>query len=197
MRMVLLLLPWALPFPAQAHLASSGLGPFYDGALHLWLSPEQWLGILALGLLAGLGGARHSRVALVVLPAAWMAGGLIALGKQAPAVAPYLPALVVIGIGLLVALDWPGPAGSMALLGLLVGGVNGYLGGLDAAGSGIGLRGLLGTGVAVFLGVVLPSATAVVLARRAVWTRVGLRVAGSWLAAVGLLMCGWMIRQGG
>ena len=32
------------PGAAQAHLVNSGLGPFYDGALHLLLSPADMLG---------------------------------------------------------------------------------------------------------------------------------------------------------
>jgi hypothetical protein len=32
------------PGVAQAHLVTSGLGPFYDGALHVLLSPGDLLG---------------------------------------------------------------------------------------------------------------------------------------------------------
>ena len=31
----------ALPAIAQAHLTGTGLGPFYDGVSHFFLSPEQ------------------------------------------------------------------------------------------------------------------------------------------------------------
>jgi len=43
---------FALPGAAQAHLVTSGLGPFYDGALHLLLSPADMLGLAAAALLA-------------------------------------------------------------------------------------------------------------------------------------------------
>ena len=33
-----------LPRLAQAHLVTSGLGPYYDGALHLLMSPADLLG---------------------------------------------------------------------------------------------------------------------------------------------------------
>ena len=34
---------------ADAHLMTTGLGPFYDGFTHLFLTPEDLLPVLALG----------------------------------------------------------------------------------------------------------------------------------------------------
>ena len=64
------------PARAEAHLNSTGLGPIYDGALHLLLSPEDLVPAFALALLAGLRGVRYGRFALFALPAAWLLGGL-------------------------------------------------------------------------------------------------------------------------
>jgi hypothetical protein len=33
-----------------------------------------------------------------------------------------------------------------------------------------------------------------VVSLRAAWTRIAVRVAGSWVAAVGMLMFGWLVR---
>jgi hypothetical protein len=41
----------AAPGVAKAHLINSGLGPFYDGVLHLLLSPADLLGVVVLALL--------------------------------------------------------------------------------------------------------------------------------------------------
>jgi len=38
-------------------------------------------------------------------------------------------------------------------------------------------------------------AAAFVLRLRAQWARIGVRVAGSWIAASGLLMLGWAVRS--
>ena len=38
------------------------------------------------------------------------------------------------------------------------------------------------------------SAAALVVALRAPWTRIAVRVAGSWIAAIGLLLLGWSFR---
>ena len=56
------------PLPAEAHLNSTGMGPFYDGVMHFLMSPEDLVPVLALALLAGLRGASYGRRALFVLP---------------------------------------------------------------------------------------------------------------------------------
>ena len=73
-------------------------------------------------------------------------------------------------------------------LGLLHGGLNGAA--IAAAErEASGLVGIAGT---VFVVVALAAASAVSL--RAAWARVAVRVAGGWIAAVGLLMLGWAFR---
>lgn len=52
----------AFPSNATAHLVTTGFGPFYDGAMHLLLSPGDLLGLTAAALLAGLNGTRASRL---------------------------------------------------------------------------------------------------------------------------------------
>jgi len=54
--------------------------------------------------------------------------------------------------------------------------------------------GLLGIVAAVFTVVALAASFVVPLS--AVWARVVVRVAGSWIAAIGLLLIGWAIRSG-
>ncbi len=71
------------PRCAQAHLVNSGLGPFYDGALHLLLSPGDLLGLIALALLAGLRGPAAARAAVIVLPIVWLLAGLVGLSLAA------------------------------------------------------------------------------------------------------------------
>ena len=52
---------------------------------------------------------------------------------------------------------------------------------------------LLGIGAAVF--VLVAIGAALVVSVRAAWQRVVVRVAGSWVAAVGLLMLGWALKK--
>jgi len=59
---------------------------------------------------------------------------------------------------------------------------------------GLGALGLLGIVAAVFTLVAL--AASLVVPLRAAWARVVVRVAGSWIAAIGLLLLGWGLRPG-
>jgi hypothetical protein len=71
---------------------SSGLGPFYDGALHLLLSPLDLLALLAVVLLAGQSGKTAARWAVLTLPLAWAMAwlGAACLGDEALGAEPRL-----------------------------------------------------------------------------------------------------------
>ena len=56
-----------MPALGHAHLVNSGLGPFYDGALHLLLSPADVLGLVAATLLAAPAPAVHDRPPVAVV----------------------------------------------------------------------------------------------------------------------------------
>ena len=111
---------------ADAHLVTTGLGPVYDGIGHLLLTPEDLVPILALALYAGLRGARAGRLALFVLPVAWLAGGLLGLRFGGAHGRAPLPALSFILLGLLVAADAKLPDGAVAALAAALGLVHGF-----------------------------------------------------------------------
>jgi urease accessory protein len=181
------------PSRAEAHLVTTGLGPLYDGLLHFPLTPEDLVPVLALALLAGLRGVAHGRRALFVLPAAWLLGGVIGLAVHG-GVRPSWTALSFVLLGGLVALDARLPLGATILLAALLGLGHGYLNGSALAPPGPGAVGLLGIVAAVFTCVALAASFVVPL--RGVWARVVVRVAGSWIAAIGVLFIAWAIRSG-
>ena len=77
---------WALTVnaaPAEAHLNATGMGPIYDGVMHVLTSPEDLVPVIALALLAGLRGAAHGRRASFVLPVAWLLGSLAGMPASA------------------------------------------------------------------------------------------------------------------
>jgi urease accessory protein len=59
--------------------------------------------------------------------------------------------------------------------------------------NGPGAAGLLGICASLFVLLALVAAVTVSLSGN--WARIVMRVAGSWIAAVGLLMFGWMIKD--
>ena len=181
-----------LPAAAQAHLVNTGLGPFYDGLSHFVLTPEDLLPALTLALLVGLNGARAGRVTLFVLSAAWLAGGLAGLAWPTMVSVPALTIGSFLVLGAMVAADLRLRLDWTVGLALLLGGVNGYFNGTAMAGAKLGLAGLAGIVSALFVAVALAAALAV--AQRAPWARIAVRVAGSWVAAAGLLLLGWSLR---
>ena len=180
------------PSLAHAHLVTSGLGPFYDGAMHLALSPDDLLGLVAAALLAGLCGPRAGRWTLAVLPAAWLAGAMVGLVASGVPPLPGLSILSFVALGVLVALDAKLPGWAVATLGGLFGLLHGLLNGVALAQANAGMANVLGIVATVAILLLLISAAVVSL--RPAWTRVAVRVAGSWVVAVGMLMFGWMYR---
>ena len=81
-----------------------------------------------------------------------------------------------------------------AALAVLVGLYHGYLNGSGMGQLGTAAAALLGLVCAVFVLVALVAALVVWL--RAEWARIAVRVAGSWIAASGFLLLGWVARKG-
>ena len=180
------------PSVAFAHLVTSGLGPFYDGSLHLLLSPGDMLGLVAVTLLAGLSGARAGRLTVITLPVAWFASGLIGLSLPITIDLPWLSVLSFMILGVVVAVDPKLPPPAVASLAGVYGALHGLLNGSALGVIGAPPLSLFGIAVTVLIIALLVSAAVVSL--RAAWIRIAVRVAGSWVAAVGMLMFGWLVR---
>lgn len=187
------LLVWACcPAQANAHLVSSGLGPFYDGIAHLFVTPEDLLAVVALALLAGLRGKPCGRTALFALPAAWLAGALAGRTNTLTAGTQVLSAGLLIGLGGLVAANRRLPLALIAGIALTCGLVNGSFNG--AAMAGAESSGLAAAGIACAVFVIVALVAGQVAALQKEWARIMVRVAGSWIGAIGLLMLGWAAR---
>lgn len=184
----------ALPATAHAHLNSTGMGPIYDGLMHFATSPEDLVPALALALLAGLRGASHGRRALFVLPGAWLLGGLLGLTASAANGSSVVSSLWFVLLGGLLAADAKLSLRVLTALAACFGFYHGYLNGAGMGPAGSAAAALLGLDFAVFALVAL--AAALVVRLRAAWARIAVRVAGSWIAASGLLLLGWAARGG-
>ena len=182
----------AMPTAAHAHLVNTSLGPLYDGISHFALTLEDLLPALALAFLAGLRGAATGRLVLFLLPGAWLAGGVAGLVWPTVSTATVPTTVSFIAIGGLVALDARIRPPWVAALALVLGLLHGYLNGSAMSEARLGALGLAGIVASLF--VVVAQAAALVVALRAPWARIAVRVAGSWIAAVGLLLLGWSFR---
>jgi hydrogenase/urease accessory protein HupE len=182
----------SIPAVARAHLTDTGLGPIYDGIAHLLLSFEDLLPVVALALLAGLNGARAGRIVLFILPVAWFGGGIAGVLAGGAALPPIVTSLSLLALGVLTAASARLRPALVAVLATALGLMHGWLNGAGIAVAGREANGLFGIAGTIFVVVALAAALVVSLHRP--WTRIAVRVAGSWLAAVGLLMLGWGLR---
>jgi hypothetical protein len=185
-----LALPWLLvAAPADAHLASTGLGPVYDGIYHLALTPRQILPMAALALFAGLRGPAHARLVLAILPLTWLIACLAGPGWNGDGAA-LICAATILATGALLASAAPLPPGATAaaagLTGLALGCCYDAPAGLGPTAGGLAL---------VFVALALLASVSLPLRRLA--GLIAVRVAGSWTAALGLLLLGWWIHGRG
>jgi len=178
------------PSRASAHLVTTGMGPVYDGIGHLLLTPEDLVPVLALALYAGLRGAVTGRRAMFLLPLAWFVGGIAGSAFNIVSAFP-ISALSFFVLGVLIAADLCMPAIAVTVLAIVLGLVHGFLNGAVMK-DGAGTLGLVGIMTILFVLVTLASAFVISLKRP--WARVVVRVAGSWIAATGMLMFGWAMR---
>jgi hydrogenase/urease accessory protein HupE len=176
-----------------AHLMTTGLGPFYDGLAHLFVTPEDLLPVLALSLAAGLRGPAGGRTALFVLPAAWLAGVFLGRLFSPHWIWPVFSAVLTVSFGGLAAADRRLSARAVAVLAATLGIWNGSWNGIELARSGGDAFGT-GLGIACAVFVIAALVTAISAGVRAAAARIAVRVAGSWIAAAGLFMLGWSLR---
>ena len=179
-----------IPLRLPAHLVSTGLGPLFDGVGHVLVTPEDLLPVLALAMLAGLGGKAYGRRVLFTLPVAWFFGGLIgmATGTALPFAATALSFLI---LGGLVAADRPFEERVGSGLAIALGLVHGMMSGVEMREAALGLTGLAGTIGTLF--VIVSLVSGLVVSVKQEWARIVVRVAGSWIVAVGLLYTGWTL----
>jgi len=180
-----------LPSQARAHLVETGLGPVYDGIAHFAMTPEDLIPVFALAVFAGLRGRDHARRVIFMLPLAWLLAGLLGAAARIsqPESLSWVPLLV---LGGLVAADVRLPAAATTAIAAAVGLFLGLANGDAMAQAGSGVRGVVGIVGAVFVVTILGAACTV--AWQSGWLRIAWRVAGSWIAAVGLLLLSWSLR---
>jgi hydrogenase/urease accessory protein HupE len=171
--------------PAAAHAPIPGIGNFYNGALHPFVSPAHAIALVALGLWLGQHGLAVAKQPLVALAIGLVAGLGLHRVTGEPDTDRVLLGLAAFS-GLAVAAQRLAPkwllAGIAAGIGLAVGVASGFA----EAGETEPWSALAGA----FTGAVLAAgytAAMVTLAQRA-WLRVAVRVIGSWCAAAAVLV---------
>jgi len=181
-----------LPLSVEAHLVTTGLGPLYDGISHVLLSADDLLPILAMSMLAGLNGPAAGRRTLFGLTGAWLLGGLAGYLFEQALLPGTMTCVSFLVLGGLTAADRRLSPAVVLGIAVAVGLLHGWLNGTGIAEAQREPLGLAGIGSAIFVLVAIVSAF--VMSMHVGWMRIAVRVAGSWVAAIGLLMLGWSLR---
>jgi len=187
MKLLWRILPVVLvPAVAAAH-PIPGVGDFYSGMLHPLLSLDQIVPLIALSLLAGQQERRTAITVLLALPLAVIAGATAGLVWKAPGSLALFNIAAMVALGALVALSRPLPRGLLCSLAVALGLALGFALGAevtpDEAPRFIPGAALASLAVAVY-------GIGLVRWLKAPWTRVAVRVAGSWVAAIGIMVLG-------
>lgn len=180
-----------VPALARAHRVDTGLGPFVDGISHLLLSFDDLLPVVAMALLGGMNGKAAARGVQFALPTAWLAGGVAGFAAGTAFLPAGTPSVSLLALGILVAVDRRLAPFAVTVLAVVVGLLHGWLNGAGIAAAGREALGVVGivASVVVLAALVSAAASRIVVP----WARIALRVAGSWIAAIGLLLLGWSL----
>jgi urease accessory protein len=174
------------PAIAAAH-PIPGVGDFYSGMLHPLLALDQIVPLIALALLAGQQQRRAAVAVLCVLPVSVVAGAAAGLAWKAPAFLSFLNIAAMVALGLLVALSRPLPQALVCALAAALGLALGQALGADIT-ADEAPRFIPGVALATL--VVAVYGIGLVRRLQAPWMRIAVRVAGSWVAAIGIMVLG-------
>lgn len=177
--------------PARAHSPVPGVGEFYNGMLHPLLAPAQLVTLLALGLVVGQHAPKSSNIALPAFVFVLVA----ALATPTPPVSEITLLYLALACGLAAVLAFDAGAIGPAVFAVVVAAIIGNTVNADIppeqplwllrAGSALGATLLL-----IFFG-----GLAAILKRR--WNALAIRILGSWVAAVALMIIALSLAPGG
>lgn len=173
---------------AHAHSSAKGIGDFYAGFLHPLTAPEHVIPFFALGILAAQQAPR-GQISLPVFWIALMAGAALALVAPAIPGVAFANILSALVLGGLIALYKPLPAIALFVLAAAFGLTHGHANGEAITNGirfylfipGLALAALAASGYGLVF-------TDWLLRRKTGWITIAVRVAGSWIAAIGMLV---------
>jgi urease accessory protein len=170
---------------AHAH-AVEGVGDFYAGMLHPVIALETLLPTIALALLAGQQERGGALLAVALFPATVGIGGLAAQFVPASTTWDAVNLVSIPVLGIAVAWARALPRWAIAAIAVTVGAALGATNGAEATASMSAWLFVPGLTVsALFLIVVV---VGLVRSAEKQWARIAVRVAGSWIAAIGVMV---------
>lgn len=181
------------PSKASAHLAIKGAGDFGNGALHPLVTPQHAMILLGLALLLGMRVPLRLKLPMAALAiSAAIALGLMAFVSFSPP--DLLLTLLAMILGLLVAIGRTLPPAVLAGICAVCAAAVGMDSGVDPESGMVVWKTLSGTWLGI-TGVTGYLALAVSNGAEKNWARTGMRVLGSWIFAIAILMLAFALRS--
>lgn len=176
-----------IPSSALAH-PMKGVGDFYAGMLHPVLSIEMILPLVALGLFAGRQRRETAIGVLAAFPVAILAGTLLIFVRLVPSFIGAVILAITAVLGGLIALSKALPSAIPIAMAVLLGLAIGWTNASEITPQMSPARFVAGLAVAGLL--VSSYGVGLVRSLKFDWSQIAVRVAGSWLAAIGILVLG-------
>jgi urease accessory protein len=174
------------PAAASAH-PIKGVGDFYAGMLHPLTALEFLLPWIAFSLFAGQQGRRAALLTLAIFPLALVSGAALAMTVPSPTWLPAINLVIIPILGLTVALAITCSSTVVVILVAVVGLLHGLANGSEITASMSPWRFIPGLAAAAIF--VLAYGIGLVHSLEKPWTRIAVRVVGSWIAAAGIMIC--------
>jgi len=182
------------PTTALAHAPVQNIGDFVNGVAHPLYSPAHLLILLGLGLMIGQRAPLNLKLPLLVfMPVSALALLLTMTGLVTSVYQPLLIG-IALSLGALVALGKPVPVavtGTILALAALALGLDSMVESTDTI---VVLKTLWGTWTCQVI-IVIALAYYVSLGLKWKWVSVGVRVLGSWIVAISLLVLAFSLRR--
>lgn len=181
-----LLILLCLPAAVAAH-PMKGVGDFYSGMLHPLTALEFLLSWIALAMFAGQQGSKTALFTLAIFPSALVLGAILGTVVASPAWLPAMNLVLIpiLGLAVVLAISFPTPA--TVILVALVGLLHGLANGAEITAPVSPWRFI--PGLAIIAVLVLAYGIGLVRSAKKPWTRIAVRVAGSWITAAGIMVC--------
>lgn len=185
---------FAFPATAQAHTPIEGIGDFLAGLVHPVTTPSHVLLLLGLGLLLGQHPPLNLKGPMLVFGSVSALALLLTCTGWVSNVYPPVLLGLALGAAVMVALEKPIPPTGLYLL--LAGAATAL--GLDSAVESSSIATVLKTLAGTWISLTVLLADIAIYASfcaRKLWLKVGIRVMGSWIIAVSLLVLAFSLRK--
>ena len=142
---------------------------------------------IALALFAGQQGRKSALLVLCTFPGAILLGAVLAVALPQPAWLSAANLAIIPLLGIAVAMAFSCPLLLMIVFSAVVGLLQGFSNGAEITGAISPWRFIPGLTTVATL--VIAYGIGVVRSLEKPWTRIAVRVAGSWIAAIGIMIC--------